>query len=357
MTPRERVLTAMRRGIPDRVPMTMSLCPSQMETFQKKTGASDPAEYFGIEIRNAGPSPIPGARREETLEDGTPVVFDEWGIGWYHTPSSKHFTRMIHPLRNAETAAEIEAYPFPTLDQDERYAELPSRVRQLQEAGYCVMGGAAPVGGTIFWPAYKLRGMEELLVDFAMGSPVADVLIERVTTITVGMARQLARAGVDIVHTADDLGTQRGMMLSMEQFRRYIKPGLKKVVEAAKSANPQVLVSFHSDGDVMELIPEFIEVGIDILNPLQPECIDVNEAKRRFGRDLSFWGAVGTQTTMPFGTAEEVEQCVRDRIHVLGEGGGFMIAPTHMVEPEVPWENVMAFVEAVRKYGSYESVG
>ena len=213
------------------------------------------------------------------------------------------------------------------------------------------------MGGTIFWPAYKLRGMEELLVDFAMGSPVADVLIERVTTITVGMARQLARAGVDIVHTADDLGTQRGMMLSMEQFRRYIKPGLKKVVEAAKSANPQVLVSFHSDGDVMELIPEFIEVGIDILNPLQPECIDVNEAKRRFGRDLSFWGAVGTQTTMPFGTAEEVEQCVRDRIHVLGEGGGFMIAPTHMVEPEVPWENVMAFVEAVRKCGSYESVG
>ena len=110
---------------------------------------------------------------------------------------------------------------------------------------------------------------------------------------------------------------------------------------------------FHSDGNVAELIPDFIDVGIDILNPLQPECMDIEAIKREYGRDLAFWGAVGTQTTMPFGTPEEVERVVRRCIETIGRDGGFLIAPTHLVEPEVPWENIMAFVEAVDTYGRY----
>jgi uroporphyrinogen decarboxylase len=136
-------------------------------------------------------------------------------------------------------------------------------------------------------------------------------------------------------------------------YRRWFKEPLRRVVDAAKKANPDVLVFMHSDGDIAELIPDLIEVGIDILNPLQPECMDVNHIKSEYGGDLAFWGGVGTQTTMPFGTPEDVRECVRDRIEVIGAGGGFLIAPTHLVEPEVPWENIIAFADAVEEFGAY----
>ena len=354
MTGRERVLTAMRRQIPDRVPKTFSLCPSQMETFRKETGAENPAEYFGFETRSV--SVGPGRETHdfsEWLGDTTGIRVDEWGVGWSKTDSSFHFEMMRHPLQNVESAAEIEKYPFPDMDQDYRYEGIPQRVEELHDAGYAVEGGVSPLGGTIFWPPYKLRGMETILMDMIDDSPVANVLYERVTSICISMAERLAGCGVDIIHTADDLGTQNGLMVSKDLYRKWLKEPMRRVVDAAKRINPDVLVFFHSDGNVTELIPDFIDVGIDILNPLQPECMDVAWVKKEYGRDLAFWGGVGTQTTMPFGGPDDVRQCVKDLIEVVGKDGGFLIAPTHLVEPEVPWENITAFIDAVDEYGVY----
>jgi uroporphyrinogen decarboxylase len=112
-------------------------------------------------------------------------------------------------------------------------------------------------------------------------------------------------------------------------------------------------VAFHSDGKIDEIIPDLIEIGVDVLNPLQPEVMDPAAIKREFGRDLAFWGGVGTQTTMPFGSPAEVRETVRTLIQTVGTGGGFLIAPTHVVEPEVPWENILAFMQSVETYGSY----
>lgn len=344
----------MRRQVPDRVPKTFNLCPSQMETFRKETGADNPAEYFGFEIRGVSVRPPKEVRDfSRWLGDTTGLRVDEWGVGWSKTDSSFHFEMMRHPLQNAGSAAEIEAYPFPDLDQDYRYEGIKERVEALHGDGYAVTGGVSPLGGTIFWPPYKLRGMETLLMDMIDGSPVATVLLERVTHICAVMARRFAECGVDIIHTADDLGTQKGLMVSKELYRKWLKEPMRKVVDAAKGVNPDVLVFFHSDGNVEELIPDFIDVGIDILNPLQPECMDVGKIKREFGNDLAFWGAVGTQTTMPFGSPEEVRLCVQELIDVVGKNGGFLVAPTHLVEPEVPWENILAFIEAVDEYGKY----
>ena len=214
-------------------------------------------------------------------------------------------------------------------------------------------GSVSPVGGTIFWPPYKLRGMEQLLIDFYDDSPIAEALLDRVTDLCCAMASGLAACGVDIIHTADDLGTQQNLMISRDMYRKWIKGPMARVVQSSKKVNPEVLVFFHSDGNVAELIPEFIDIGIDILNPFQPECMDIEAIKREYGNDLAFWGAVGTQTTMPFGTPEEVQRTVRRCIETIGRHGGFLIAPTHLVEPEVPWENIMAFVEAVDRYGGY----
>lgn len=355
MIPRERVLTALRRKQPDRVPMHFTLCPSQIERFRQKTGADCTAEYFGFDIRKVkiGATKLNGDFSKYTADYPNEANIDEWGIGWFSTDTSGHFQRIVHPLKDVSSVNEIREYPFPDFDADYRYEGISEEVAQFKQQGFAVIGSAAPVGGTVFWPAYKLRGMEQLLIDFLVNPDIADVLLDEVTARSVTMATKLAQISVDILRLGDDLGTQIAALVSPDIFRRFLKPRLRKVIESAKRAKPDILVFFHSDGCIKEFIPDLIEIGVDILNPVQPECMDAAEIKRSYGDSLAFWGTVGTQTTMPFGTPQQIRQVVKERIETVGLGGGLLIAPTHLIEPEVPWENIIAFVEAVEEFGTY----
>jgi uroporphyrinogen decarboxylase len=354
MQPRERVLTALSRRVPDRVPRTMSLCPSQVERFRQETGAEHPGRYFGFEVRSVGPREVACDTDFSRYLGPLPphARVDEWGIAWVRG-SEFHFERMIHPLREATSVRDVEAYPFPDLAAPERFIDFAARVQEVHDEGLAAVASVTPVGGTVFWPAYKLRGMEALLMDLVAEPAFAEALLDRVTDISAALAARLATFDVDILWLADDLGTQRALIVSRPSWRRWFMERLRRVVEAAKRVNPRLLVAFHSDGKIDEIIPDLIDIGIDVLNPLQPEVMDIAAIKREYGRHLAFWGGVGTQTTMPFGTAAEVRQAVRDLIRAVGEGGGLLVAPTHLVEPEVPWENIMAFVEAVEEYGVY----
>jgi uroporphyrinogen decarboxylase len=146
----------------------------------------------------------------------------------------------------------------------------------------------------------------------------------------------------------DDVATQRGMMMRPALWRRWLKPRLAAIISAAREVKPDILIWYHSDGDCRAIIPELIEIGVDILNPVQPECMDPAAVKAQYGDRLSFSGTIGTQTTMPHGTPEEVRGVVRERIATVGRGGGLLLAPTHVLEPDVPWENIVALVDAVR---------
>ena len=126
---------------------------------------------------------------------------------------------------------------------------------------------------------------------------------------------------------------------------------MAKVIRVAKKIKPEVLVYYHSDGFIEPVIPDLIEIGVDVLNPVQPECMNPVKLKKEYGNRLSFWGTIGTQTTMPFGTPDEVREVVKHMIETVGRGGGLLIAPTHVLEPDVPWENILAFVESVNDYG------
>jgi len=158
---------------------------------------------------------------------------------------------------------------------------------------------------------------------------------------------------VDIICLGDDVGTQQGMLMSLPMWRRWLKPPLARVIAAAKRVRPSVLINYHSDGNMEAVIPELIDIGVDILNPVQPECLDPVKLKQRYGQHLAFWGTIGIQHTLPFGTPQEVRAEVRTRIETVGVGGGLLIGPTHIVEPEVPLENIVAMVEAVNEYGVY----
>lgn len=351
MSPRERVVTAMRREQPDRVPKTASFTPAVQEKFEQATGHTNPAEYFGFETRGIGfkpPQQLPDfcAWYPDPPPAGT--VFNEYGIGSY--PSGfYHFTGRLYPLEHAQTVADLEQFPWPDFTPRYRHEHLEEGCRQLHEAGWAVSGGV----GHIWETAWQLTRMERLMEAMVLQPDFAAYIFDRITENQMFVARRVAEAGADIIHCGDDIGMQDRLMMSPEMWREWLKPRWRRVVGAAKEVNPDCLAFYHSDGDVRSVIEDLIEIGFDILNPVQPECMDPAELKRQYGDRLSFWGCIGTQTTMPFGTPEEVRATVKWTIENVGQGGGLLIAPTHVLEPDVPWGNIVALFEAVDEYGRY----
>jgi uroporphyrinogen decarboxylase len=346
----------MRREEPDRVPFgfTLGFTPGAMNTFKRRSGAEDPHEYFATDSRGVGfsnPKQMPDYARYfagETLPPGT------W-IGPYgaHAPGSvAHFTHIISPLRHAARLDQIEAYPLPDFTQPECHAHLADQVAAHHRAGQAVLGRMTC---TLFEFAWQIRGMEEFLSDLCERYEWAEALVEKFLRIRLFQAAKLAEAGVDILCLGDDVGMQTGMMISPAVWRRLFKGRMARLIETARAIKPDILTFYHSDGDVRAIVPELIEIGLDILNPVQPECVDPAEMKRLYGDRLSFWDTIGTQSTFPFGTPEDMRRVVRERIATVGRGGGLYLGPTHSIEPEVPWENIVAFVEAAREYGRYRA--
>ena len=349
---RDVFLKSLRREIGGHVPKRLSLCPPQLDRFEQEYGHRDYAKEWDFSIGSVS-LPFPATCEDFSswhgeLSERTTV--DSWGIGWEAAADGSHFSRIIHPLANARSVEEIRSYPFPATATAEDVNRAREEVDRIRAEGFVAMTSVCPVGGTIFWPPYKLRGMENLLCDLYTAPEIAEFLFDAVTDLCTTQVRLAAETGVDIIHLADDLGTQQSTYMSPEAFRRWIKPRLGAVIAAAKEANPDVLIHFHSDGYIEPFIPDLIEIGVDILNPVQPECMDPLEVFRKYGDRLSLSGCVGTQTTMPFGTPEEVEARVRLYCETIGSEGGLWIAPTHLVEPEVPWENIMAFIHTAEEY-------
>lgn len=181
--------------------------------------------------------------------------------------------------------------------------------------------------------SWKARGLLEFILD-------------RITDCYVILASTGAKAGADIMRTGDDAATQRGLLFSPGHWRKLIKPRWKRVFDAARERKPDIEIWHHSDGDIKEIIPDLIEIGVTILNPVQPECMDVAAMKRLYRKHLVFDGTIGTQSTMPFASVDEVETVVRDRKREIGYDGALILGPTHTLEPQVPIEDVFAFIEA-----------
>jgi len=349
MSPRERVLTTLRRGRPDRVPKELSFTEPKQEEFVRRVGEGvSVADYFNLEPRGVGIGP---SKRKhdfsgyfldvERLDD-----VDEWGVG-YVSAHFYHFWRHVHPLRNVTTPREVAAYPWPDVLAPYRWERVPEQVQAWHDQGYAVCAGPP---SQLYEQAWYMRGQEQLLLDFYDNPDVATAILDTINHVLIEGSRRLAAAGVDILRLGDDVGWQQAMIMSPDCWRRWLKPRLADVISVARRVKPDILIFFHTDGNVAPIIPDLIDVGLDILNPVQPECMDPVEIKRKYGDRLAFWGTIGTQTTMPFGTPDDVRRVVKERIETVGPEG-LLLAPTHVLEPEVPWENIVAFVEAVEEYG------
>jgi uroporphyrinogen decarboxylase len=353
MTSRERVLSALARRRTDRTPRLLyeeaiGYTPPIERLLRERCAPQTPRDYFDMDITRAmaDPSRLPtsrfaewlGAAAGEALASGQ---VDEWGV-WWRTGAFHHFAQVESPLRGIQDSGRLREYPWPDLDQAYRFHGVPQRVSKLHAQGLAV----AAFAGSVFEQAWYIRGLADLMMDLATAPEVAHFLFERTAALQQFAAEQFARAGVDIIITGDDVAGQQGLLMSIGMWRAFLKPRLAATAQAVKRANPAAYVFYHSDGNIEPLIPELIEIGIDILNPIQPECMDPAAIKRRYGDRLSFWGTVSVQQTMPRGTPDEVRAEVRARIRDVGYDGGLILAPAHVLGPETPWENIVAFFEA-----------
>jgi len=283
--------------------------------------------------------------QDEDLPEGTTIN----GNGVAQVPSGfYHFWGYISPLRNATSLKEIEDYPLDDLSTWDD-SHLAGLVQQAHDTGRIASGWV----GHMYETAWQIRGYEPFLLDTIERPAWAGCLLERLWEQNMVRATAFARAGADWIRTGDDVANQNALMFAPATWRSLILSRWAKVYRAIKDIHPAAQIWYHSDGNIMDIIPEMVDAGLDILNPLQPECLDVDEVHRRFGGRLSFDGCIGTQSTMPWGTPDEVKARVKECIDRYGRHGGLMLAPTHVLEPEVPLANIDALVEACREYGTF----
>ena len=265
-------------------------------------------------------------------------------LGVLEIPGSMyHFTSSISPLRHAQRFVDIESFPYPGIRgfSSRHFAGEVKGAHALGKVAGCWIGH-------MYEDSWQIRGYEQFLMDMIDRPEWCDYILDRVKERNLEMARAAAHAEMDWIKTGDDVASQKTMMFSPELWRRFMKPRWAEVFALARSTKPDMQIWYHSDGNIEAIIPELIDIGVTILNPVQPECLDLMTIKRKYGNRLVLDGTIGTQTTMPFGNPEEVSRVVRERARDLGYDGALILSPTHVLEPEVPLENIRAFIETAK---------
>ncbi len=354
LTRRENYINAARRKPHEWIPLDFGMSTGFKKIFRRHAGENTtPEEYFDFDTRWTG-GPLPSTRptpdwRKLYYDDGSlpesAVINPDWGTAWDYFESSDDATQYF-PLRNVTSVSELDAFPWPDIGVDYRYEGHKEKIESLQQADYPVIMG----GFGVFENTWALSGFEKLLMEMFDDSPVTRKLFHKMAELQVRTAEQVARCGADVLFGGGDVATQQSPMMSPAMWHDWIFPIMRDCISAAKRIKPDILVFYHSDGNVEPLIEGFIEAGVDILNPIQPECMDIFALKKKYGDRISFHGGIGVQSTLPFGTPQEVRDTVRRTIEVMAKNGGYLCSSAHMLRPEIPWKNVMAFVETVHSY-------
>lgn len=360
------MLLALNHNKPDRTPRLLygeviGYVPAIEKLLREKCSPKTPREYFHMDLTDVilnptkltrdrflewFPEKIEHTDKEittfsRTYDTSKGVPVDEWGVYW-RPGSMHHFAHIESPLSETDDFGRVKEFPWPDIDEPYRYDGLEKRVASLHQEGIAV----AAYAGSIFEQSWYIRGMERILEDMLLRPEIAHYLFDQTAYYQKIVAVGLARAGVDLVMLGDDVACQTGLMMSIQTWREFLKHRMAKTIQAVRDANAEAKVFYHSDGNITDLIPDLIEIGVHVLNPVQPECVDPAGLKQIYGKELCFFGSVSVQNTLPFGTCEDVRREVKKRTETLGSDGGFILSPAHVLEPEVPWENIVAFFEA-----------
>ena len=341
MNSKQRVYSALRFERPDRTPRFIWLGSETRRNLMKKYSVSslDLDFKMGNDILQTWLS-ING-EMERPVPPGSSFV-DEWGITWQQ--SGIYNAVVKHPLKDL-TADEIADYPFPEPLKPERYDDL-KQLLNTYGSEYFI---GADISGSLFEPAYHLRGMENLMMDMAMEDPAADILLDKLTGFTTSVAFESVRLGVDWIWLGDDLGSQISMMMSPDMWRQYFKPRMKKIIDAIRAVKPDMIIAYHSCGSMSPVIPDLVEIGVNVLNPVQESAAGMNQRqiKAQYGDKLALMCGLDTQQFLVSATPEQVWEKTAGLIETLGANGGYIFAMSHHVQPDTPVENINAMLEAL----------
>jgi len=345
LTHGERVRLALSHQETDRVPIAM-VCSginppayrALAEHLQRERGLTVEGYLEPLlDIQSVGPEYI-----GPPLSPGT----DMWGVRRAPTSygTGEYDEIEFHPLADVSDPADLAAHDWPTTDWFD-YSVLPERIASAERRGdYCLM----VANGNIFESAWYMRGFERMLLDLALAPELADAILNRVADFMVAHFERIlaaAKGRVDLVFTADDIGGQNGLLMSLDMWARHLKPHHVRLNRLIHEFGAKVI--YHSDGAVMEAVPGLIDMGVDVLQALQFDArgMDPVALKRDFGDRLCFQGGISVQKTLPFGSPEDVRREVEDRVRVLGRKGGYILGPSHAIQAGTPPENIVALFD------------
>jgi len=336
----------------DRLPLDLQFTPPVEKEVERRLGTADPAEAFGSDMEylwiNYKYS------RKEWIEAYRKIGFlvpenaIDYPMGIFFEPDASaseenaHMAAHLHSLEDVDSVEELESLPWPDLEDPAHYADLKERISAIHGRDRI---SVAVMDCTIFEHSWYLRGMDKLFADIFEEEETGSWLLDFFTQRSICAVRHLADAGVDVIRLGDDIGMQQGMLMAPKLWRKHFKPRLARVIAAAKEAGPARIL-YHSDGNILPVIEDLIEIGVDILNPIQPECMSVQEVLTQYKDHLAFWGMIGTQTTLPFGKPEGVTDAVKEIYELAAQGARCIVGPTHVIEPDVPWANLEALVKS-----------
>ena len=375
MTSRERVVTTLNHQEPDRVPFDCSFIYEGYLRLKEYLGLkteivasspwlaiSNPLELIqelNIDLCYIG---LGKAKNTPVFEYGMETYTDEWGATFQKLENTTGLSYEIFEpaLRNARID-DLEDYPWPNPYNPELTEGLEEKARNLYENTNLALVGK--FSNSIFEQAFYLRGFEQMLMDLSLNPEFAEALMGKLVNLALARLEVGLKACGKYIQcvrfAGDDMGQQKGPLMSPKMFRRVIKPQFSRYYQAARALideyNPEIKIIAHTDGDVYPIIPDYIEMGLDVLNPVQPYVAEMehDKLKAEFGDRLAFHAAIDIQRVMPFGTPEEVKAEAITAMKTLGPGGGYILAPTHYLQGDVPPENVIALRDAVLEFGEY----
>lgn len=383
MNSKERVLRTLNHQEPDRVPIDfgatmettihkigyrklknkLGLCSTTPEADMLKTAGfawvdQEIQQHIGADVRGVFPYPANRDTIEYEEKDGYSYFIDEFGIQW-RKPLKKglYYDMLAHPLAN-KSLEDIQSYSFPNSNHENRFSHIPNYLKSIPAEDYPIVFDNC-FGNGIFQMANHLMGYDNFLMSMAMNEEKAILLLDKILESKMQFwDATLDRFGdrIDIVKELDDMGTQMNLWISPEMYRDMIKPRLVELIRFIKSKKPDVKIMMHSCGAIFSIIPDLIDAGVEILNPIQYTAEGMNpiEIKKQFGRDLVIWGGgIDTQRILPKGTVEEVRDETKRMLDIFMPDGGFVFAPVHAIQHDVPIENVLAMWNTVKTFGCY----
>ena len=379
MNSRERLLTALDHHEPDRIPFDLGSTqvtgihvvayrrlreylglprvePQLCDTIQQLALPDDDMiERLGVDVRGLFPLNSHNWNSVSTDIGDYWEYVDEWGITHRRPkPNGLYYSMVRSPLSSPSLAPDqIRAYAWPNTGDPRRIAGVRDLALAYRAQGRAVMIKGVLAG--VFEMAQRVRGMENLLMDMASNDALAGALFDKMVELKLAfweMALPQLADAIDVVSEADDYGTQVSQLISPRMFRQQIKPRLKTLFARIQQLAPNAKLFFHSCGNVRPLLPDFVELGVDILNPIHITAtgMEPTALKRDFGKDMVFWGGgVDTQGVLPNGTPQEVKDDVRRNIDALAPGGGFVFNTVHNIQADVPPQNIVAMWEELHK--------